>query len=763
MFYKTNLIKDLFWTPFDVRFSGIIERLKKHKKLLEMELEAAKITEFRTFVKLWEAEIQAAREDQELRRNDIERVKAQAMSKLLHHVREMLGSLNISIGRTILELKKWINAPIWTDIFETAERRWIEGTGSWFFDEPTYLTWLHHTRQASRENQTHQILFVKGSFHRFLNIISAPYTSIGKPGFGKTILAMQVVKNLQNSRVLNHPTTAISSQRISNHSVVQPTVAYFFFQKQMSDSQRSSAALRALLAQLLHTHQQTEIFIDAAVLMMGREGSGQLHASENEVQSILRFVLQNLTDTYIVLDGLDECGDLEELLEYLFDVAGASSCKFALIGRPDIPADKKYTNALHLPLGNSQNIADIQKYLRPQVEDLVATGAFSGTISAATIVSKISSRSGSMFLWVVLLISFLRSPVLTPIDRTTSVLNLNLLEGLDELYTRIFRNLIIRYPDRNQRFKITKLLNWVCISSAPIDIDLLNSMLAIRVGQTTSKANLISNFKNTLQEMSGALVEVTQYRTVRFIHLSVREFLFELEDQHPELFRTFRISASEAHLSLASAYLSYLTHDVPRGPLSGSADTAPSAQRIHFTLPLLPHACNWPSHASNGIENYRGTMAGQIEINLILEFCSAIEAFMTCKSTTSGWIEASWLFGTPPLLSTFLLAVDRLILKDFSISENHRQRLKDLKALVSRFASQLSELETLWGHILAVQPNEIWEPSIYAFTQSEFLVGGEHMKVASLDSKFDASAISIASQVSADSLDVGFIKVIPPK
>jgi len=127
-------------------------------------LEAAKITEFRTFVKLWEAEIQAAREDQELRRNDIERMKAQAMSKLLHHVREMLGSLNISIGRTILELKKCIDAPIWTGIFETTERRWIEGTGSWFFDEPTYLTWLHHTRQASRENQTHQILFVKGSF-----------------------------------------------------------------------------------------------------------------------------------------------------------------------------------------------------------------------------------------------------------------------------------------------------------------------------------------------------------------------------------------------------------------------------------------------------------------------------------------------------------------------------------------------------------------------------------------------------------------------
>ena len=103
------------------------------------------------------------------------------------------------------------------------------------------------------------------------------------------------------------------------------------------------------------------------------------------------------------------------------------------------------------------------------------------------------------------------------------------------------------------------------------------------------------------------------------------------------------------------------------------------------------------------------------------------------------------------------------MLKDFSISENYRQRLKDLKALVSRFASQLSELETLWGHILAVQPNEIWEPSIYAFAQSEFLVGEEHMKVASLDSKFDASAISIASQVSADSLDVGLIKVIPPK
>ena len=36
--YKINVVRDLFWTPFDVRFSGLLDRLREHQELVDIEL-----------------------------------------------------------------------------------------------------------------------------------------------------------------------------------------------------------------------------------------------------------------------------------------------------------------------------------------------------------------------------------------------------------------------------------------------------------------------------------------------------------------------------------------------------------------------------------------------------------------------------------------------------------------------------------------------------------------------------------------------------
>ena len=39
MCHKARIIQDLFWTPFDTRFSKTLGRLMEHRKLFERELE----------------------------------------------------------------------------------------------------------------------------------------------------------------------------------------------------------------------------------------------------------------------------------------------------------------------------------------------------------------------------------------------------------------------------------------------------------------------------------------------------------------------------------------------------------------------------------------------------------------------------------------------------------------------------------------------------------------------------------------------------
>ena len=39
MCYKARIIRDIFWTPFDTRFSKTLERLKEHRNLFDRELD----------------------------------------------------------------------------------------------------------------------------------------------------------------------------------------------------------------------------------------------------------------------------------------------------------------------------------------------------------------------------------------------------------------------------------------------------------------------------------------------------------------------------------------------------------------------------------------------------------------------------------------------------------------------------------------------------------------------------------------------------
>jgi hypothetical protein len=169
---------------------------------------------------------------------------------------------------------------------------------------------------------------------------------------------------------------------------------------------------------------------------------------------------------------------------------------------------------------------------------------------------------------------------------------------------------------------------------------------------------------------------------------------------------------------------------------------------------------SWPYHARQSWEE--GLRGKSVEKFLSSKSCKDLSQLLT-KITTEKrlvtlWIEASWAFKTPPSLFDLSDIIRGVASKAW---EAQRAELKSLAGTLQRLGKTLSHLNQEWGHALVAEPNEIWLPSINAFTDCEFWVGTTTAKVNRLSSSADAGAILIASQVSSSGKEVGVVRIWP--
>ena len=125
----------------------------------------------------------------------------------------------------------------------------------------------------------------------------------GIPGCGKTVLCSTAIERVLQSR---NPTTQ------------KPVgIAYFYFDFKYQDQQVCDAMLRSLIAQL--SLQSIEAFkpVDA---LYSACGSGTSLLSLPIILKALKDTAEKFTDVFILVDALDECKELTELLTSLEDM-----------------------------------------------------------------------------------------------------------------------------------------------------------------------------------------------------------------------------------------------------------------------------------------------------------------------------------------------------------------------------------------------------------------------------------------------------------
>jgi hypothetical protein len=129
------------------------------------------------------------------------------------------------------------------------------------------------------------------------------------------------------------------------------------------------------------------------------------------------------------------------------------------------------------------------------------------------------------------------------------------------------------------------------------------------------------------------------------------------------------------------------------------------------------------------------------------------------------WIEASWSYHFAP---DFMNLVDHIrsfrgFLEWASYGESHIFSLVEstdnILGQMAELSVDLAGLNHEWGHMLRSEPNEIWLPSIKAFSKSKFWSETEAQTVQSLTTRDEQGSILITSQVSSDSSKVGVLRV----
>jgi hypothetical protein len=592
---------------------------------------------------------------------------------------------------------------------------------------------------------------------------------IGKPGFGKSTLCTTIIDQL-SSKI---PT--MDGQM--GYRLWNAPLTFYMFDSRLPDVNNSTCAMRAVLAQLLHHSPFRFKLIDLAILLKDFQGSGQPTASSDEVQTLLQFFLEKHPNITMVFDGLDECNDIDTFKSCLRLVTRAINSRILLLSRPNVTLDPNSTaggawvgEVQVLSLQRQENLGDITTFFEIGLGRLITSQKLVINEPLETFASKLACQSNSMFLWATLMVNYLESDFLSPQDREDLIAETSLFEELDQLYTTILNRLYrkCRGPKARQNFR--RLIQWVSVSRRPLRVEELRFALAIEAGQTTKKTRLMKKFEETLPKMTGALLEVTENKTVQAIHASVIEFFTQGSHSNtsPYIRREFDIGAITAHHQVAVDCLSYMSFDGPKERLSLASQPFFTVPSLMKEFPLLGYAAGfWASHTAIAIENEVRIPIQQLAASdHIHQFLPKyISQWMKDRLLVTVWIEASWIFGFPPYLRPLAEMMRNCPIPSI-------QMLSDQMEL---FTSELEHLNSRWSRVLAENPGEIWEPSIAAFMTPNFFVSYGQASVVELDPQStdthcrnselsqEPSWILITTESSKDGTEVGSIKVLPSK
>jgi hypothetical protein len=435
-----------------------------------------------------------------------------------------------------------------------------------------------------------------------------------------------------------------------------PVCYYFFNSTQQTVANDSTTAYRALLSQILQYNIHDDRLNDVFRFAMYFQSAGQRVATKQEVSELMELCVRTTIKARLVLDALDECDDLPDLVVKLRRIANIPNIQLALFCRPTLTAlARDFPSLETLAIGYS-NKEDINLYLHRALEEMKAEGLMTTKLDPIGVAKTLTRRADGMFLWARLMITYLKSPALYPAERQRAISDLDSPEGLDVMYERIL-HLIERGGKAMQRLAGGIFLWLLYGTRSVMPTELESALIPADVASDEEEEWKLPDFENTVIRACGGFVEqipqAVKYfgkssHPFRFIHASVKEYLSAKAIQHGinstidnQIVPPPRYAAQ---VQLATLCLNYLTYRVPAQPLSGvlGKDTPP--EKVWLAFPFSNYAMlKWTSHLEAVIQNHDGNT---IEEEKLLYL--ALERFLAQPKVLMAWIEGCYTYGNSP-------------------------------------------------------------------------------------------------------------------
>ncbi|GAP82969.2 putative NACHT nucleoside triphosphatase [Rosellinia necatrix] len=485
-------------------------------------------------------------------------------------------------------LRDWLDAPDAKRNYDDFVLRRLDGTCEWILGRPEFQQW----QSFSPEHPN--ILWINGP-----------------PGYGKTILCARIVEHL-----------LVNSQR---------NTAYFFFSSEIDGREDPYVVIRSWISQLVHQTQQ------AFNMAQGKwEASDGRTASKLDIKALFNDVIRNLPPSTFIVDGLDECADVDQrdilfnFLEFLTSIVSKSKSQLLVVSRNDYRIREGLGASNH---DMKQIFTEFQIFPTHVIDD---ASAFSldiigrklgnkSTTQQEELANKLVDRCEAMFLAIKLLEDDLRGgrnlkQLRRTIDQAPS--------KLDHIYDRNWERIQHLETDSKQRAFL--ILRWVTFAIRPLTVLEITECLLIPDTEDSEidyeeLPDVIDKiYINTeILELCNSLIEIRTEpnsdlcsSTIHLTHFSVRQYILcHMLSHGTNLVINEQLRASNESIhnnALAQTCLRYLTLDQTWKKLQPKKNSNTMIQAFRDYATNL-----WYHHVKRGVSNSAETIQ---QINAFFQF-----------------------------------------------------------------------------------------------------------------------------------------------
>ena len=505
----------------------------------------------------------------------------------------------ISSGMTVLgekitrlhlatAIKDWLKAPDPSSNYNMAVEKRESTTGEWFVLNDDFKTWLDHPAS---------LIWLHGG-----------------AGCGKTVLS----------------STIITATQLSSNDSDTTAVIYYFFDFNDPAKQRFDNLIPSLVQQLAVRDAQAQSVLER---LYDRHESGSSRPPTDQFLETFRDMLQTgrSEQVYLIIDALDECSSVEDLLEnvlrriILWRLPKLHILTTSRLNK-EIQMSFDELSVLHLPIQSSVVDNDIKTFVTKQMLRDRWWNKWTNAIRQE-VIDSLTQKANGMFRWAVCQLQELRKSINVKMLR-------RLLSGLprtlDDTYKRILGNVDSEYTEYAIR-----LFPWLCFTLRPSTLEEVNEMLATKPSTeyTIDEEeffddpydlqqicfSLLTITSEPLPHLTSSAQEITLSPVLRLAHYSVKEFL--LSDRLSGPIATFKVAEADAHAMITEICIKALLR---------LNDLDPYSLESLATRPLAQYAARyWFEHFRKSLQTSAAEKLSRMALILLRSDSVAFESMLT--------------------------------------------------------------------------------------------------------------------------------------